>query len=293
MERGDPQLHKREQLIGCQHQARWCRLFRLVGNILGVGGAIMTKIVLFAGGLGTRLGEETALKPKPMVEIGGLPILCHIMNGYAACGFKEFIIALGYKAEVIKQYFLNYVYLQNDFSIDMSSSAIEVKKRQEKDWIIHLVDTGLHSMTGGRLHRLRDQLNKETFMVTYGDGVSDIDVRRLLDFHRSHGKLATLTLVRPRARFGTVDLQGEQVIRFKEKVETESWINGGFFVFEPGVLDYISRDDQVLESDILTRLAEDGLLMAYRHTGFWECMDTMRDKLHLESLWASGAAPWK
>ncbi|WP_240418567.1 glucose-1-phosphate cytidylyltransferase [Paenibacillus periandrae] len=253
----------------------------------------MTKIVLFAGGLGTRLGEETVLKPKPMVEIGGLPILCHIMQGYAAYGFKEFIVALGYKAEVIKQYFLNYVYLQNDFSIHMSSSAVEVKKQPERDWIVHLVDTGLHSMTGGRLYRLRDQLNTETFMVTYGDGVSDVDMTRLMDFHRSHGRLATLTLVRPRARFGTVDLQGDQVMRFKEKLDTESWINGGFFVFEPGVLDYLSSDEEVLESDVLTRLAEDGQLMAYRHSGFWECMDTMRDKQHLESLWASGNVPWK
>ncbi|SFL80534.1 glucose-1-phosphate cytidylyltransferase [Paenibacillus sp. 1_12] len=253
----------------------------------------MTKIVLFAGGLGTRLGEETLLKPKPMVEIGGLPILCHIMHGYAAYGLKEFIVALGYKAEVIKQYFLNYVYLQSDFSINMSSSAVEVKQRPDNDWIVHLVDTGLNSMTGGRLYRLRDQLNKETFMVTYGDGVSDVDLRRLMDFHRSHGRLATLTLVRPRARFGTVDLQGDQVVRFKEKLDTESWINGGFFVFEPGMLEYLSKDEEVLESDVLTRLARDGQLMAYRHTGFWECMDTMRDKQYLESLWASGNAPWK
>lgn len=252
----------------------------------------MTKIVLLAGGLGTRLGEETALKPKPMVEVGGMPILCHIMNGYADYGFNEFIIALGYKAEVIKQYFLNYVYLQNDFSIHLSNSAIEVKQRPDRDWIVHLVDTGLNSMTGGRLNRLRDQLDKETFMVTYGDGVSDINLRRLLDFHHAHGKLATLTLVRPRARFGTVDLQGDQVVRFKEKLDTERWINGGFFVFEPGVLAYLSKDEEVLENDVLTRLAEDGQLMAYRHTGFWECMDTMRDKQHLESLWSSGSAPW-
>lgn len=201
----------------------------------------MTKVVLFAGGFGTRLGEETVVKPKPMVEIGGIPILCHIINGYNAYGFKEFIVALGYKSEVIKQYFLNYTYLQNDFSIDMSRSAVEVTKRKKNDWNVHLIDTGLHSMTGGRLHRLRDHLRNDTFMATYGDGVSDIDLRQLLKFHKSHGKLATVTIVRPKARFGTVDLEGEQVVKFKEKLETESWINGGFFVFEPGVLDYVKQ----------------------------------------------------
>ncbi|WP_275983812.1 glucose-1-phosphate cytidylyltransferase [Paenibacillus hamazuiensis] len=253
----------------------------------------MIKVVLLAGGFGTRLGEETTVKPKPMVEIGGLPMLCHIMNIYSAHGFNEFIVALGYKAEVVKQYFLNYMYLQSDFTLHMGKSSIDVMKRRPLDWTVHLVDTGLHSMTGGRMHRLRDRLAGGTFMMTYGDGVSDIDLKRLLDFHRSHGKLATLTLVRPRARFGTVDLAGDQVVRFKEKVETESWINGGFFVFEPGVLKYVSRDEEVLESDVFTRLAEDGELMAYRHKGFWECMDTMRDKIYLESLWASGEAPWK
>lgn len=253
----------------------------------------MTKVVLFAGGLGTRLGEETVIKPKPMVEIGGMPILSHIINGYNAYGFKEFIIALGYKSEVIKQYFLNYSSLQSDFSIDMSRSAVEVTKPRKSDWVVHLIDTGLHSMTGGRLHRLRDHLMGDTFMVTYGDGVSDIDLRRLMDFHKSHGKLATVSIVRPKARFGTVDLEGDQVVKFKEKLETDSWINGGFFVFEPGVLDYVSRDEEVLESDVLTRLAEHGHLMAYKHSGFWECMDTMRDKQYLESLWNSGNIPWK
>jgi glucose-1-phosphate cytidylyltransferase len=253
----------------------------------------MTKVVLLAGGFGTRLGEETMLKPKPMVEIGGMPILCHIMNIYHSYGYKEFIVALGYKGEVIKQYFLNYVYLQSDFSIDMSRSSIDVRNRRTLDWKVHLMDTGLNSMTGGRLHRLRGELQDGTFMVTYGDGVSDIDVNRLLDYHRSHGKLATVTLVQPRARFGTVDLTGDQVVRFKEKVDSGGWINGGYFVFEPGVLQYISKDDEVLEHDILTQLAEDGQLMAYRHEGFWDCMDTMRDKNNLEQLWSSGQAPWK
>jgi glucose-1-phosphate cytidylyltransferase len=253
----------------------------------------LTKVVLFAGGFGTRLGEETVVKPKPMVEIGGIPILCHIINGYNAYGFKEFIVALGYKSEVIKQYFLNYTYLQNDFSIDMSRSAVEVTKRKKNDWNVHLIDTGLHSMTGGRLHRLRDHLRNDTFMATYGDGVSDIDLRQLLKFHKSHGKLATVTIVRPKARFGTVDLEGEQVVKFKEKLETESWINGGFFVFEPGVLDYVSRDEEVLERDVLTRLADHGQLMSYQHGGFWECMDTVRDKHYLENLWISDHAPWK
>lgn len=250
-------------------------------------------MVLLAGGFGTRLGEETLIKPKPMVEIGGSPILCHIMNMYNSYGFNEFIVALGYKAEVVKQYFLNYMYFQSDFTLRMGQSSIDVLKSRPVDWTVHLVDTGLTSMTGGRLNRLRDRLTEGTFMMTYGDGVSDIDLRQLYDFHQSHGKLATLTLVRPRARFGTVDLVGEQVVRFKEKVETDSWINGGFFVFEPEVLNYVSQDDQVLESDVLARLAEDGELMAYRHTGFWECMDTMRDKNYLESIWASGDAPWK
>ncbi|MEI7024444.1 glucose-1-phosphate cytidylyltransferase [Paenibacillus sp. y28] len=253
----------------------------------------MTKVVLFAGGFGTRLGEETVVKPKPMVEIGGMPMLWHIMNNYNAFGFREFIVALGYKAEVIKQYFLNYAYLQSDFSIDMSRAAIDVTQRRALDWSVHLVDTGLHTMTGGRLRRLKDRLQEGTFMATYGDGVSDIDLKRLLDFHHSHGKLATVTIVRPRARFGTVDLEGDQVVCFKEKVAVDSWINGGFFVFEPGVLDYANKDEDVLESHILTRLAEDGQLMAYRHAGFWECMDTMRDKQYLEQLWAAGGAPWK
>ncbi|SFF39645.1 glucose-1-phosphate cytidylyltransferase [Paenibacillus algorifonticola] len=252
-----------------------------------------TKVVLLSGGFGTRLGEETMLRPKPMVEIGGMPILCHIMNIYDACGFNEFIIALGYKKEMIKQYFLNYMYLQNDFCIHMGQATVDIVRHRQPDWTVHLLDTGLSTMTGGRLHRLRDQLCGDTFMTTYGDGVGDIDVKRLLDYHRSHGKLATVTLVKPRARFGTVDLMGDQVVCFKEKADTGGWINGGFFVFEPGVLDYIGHDTDVLESDVLPRLAEQGQLMAYRHDGFWDCMDTMRDKQYLESLWASGEAPWK
>ncbi|WP_138750961.1 glucose-1-phosphate cytidylyltransferase [Paenibacillus sinopodophylli] len=253
----------------------------------------MTKVVLFAGGFGTRLGEETIVKPKPMVEIGGMPILCHIMNGYHAYGFKQFIIALGYKSEVIKQFFLNYNSLQNDFSIDMSRSAVEITEHRKRDWLVHLIDTGLHSMTGGRLYRLRDHLRSDTFMVTYGDGVSDIDLAKLMAFHKSHGKLATVSIVRPKARFGTVDLDGEQVVKFKEKLDTDSWINGGFFVFEPGMLDYLSRDEEVLENDVLTRLAENGELMAYRHDGFWACMDTVRDKKYLDELWSTGHSPWR
>ncbi len=254
---------------------------------------VNTKVVLLAGGFGTRLGEETSLRPKPMVEIGGMPILCHIMNIYDASGFKEFVIALGYKKELIKQYFLHYMYLQNDFCINMGQSTVDIVRRRQPDWTVHLLDTGLGTMTGGRLHRLREQLGGHTFMATYGDGVSDIDARKLLDYHKSHGKLATVTLVKPRARFGTVDLHGDQVARFKEKADSGGWINGGFFVFEPEVLDYIGDDADVLESDVLPRLAEDGQLMAYKHDGFWDCMDTMRDKQYLESLWNSGEAPWK
>lgn len=252
------------------------------------------KVVILAGGLGTRLSEETVVKPKPMVEIGGNPVLWHIMNIYGFYGYKEFIIALGYKGEVIKDYFLNYYHHQSDLTIDLKSGKVTAINNNFNDWIVHLVDTGLNSMTGGRLYRLRDRLKEKTFMLTYGDGVSNVDINKVVTFHMKHGKIATVTAVRPAARFGGMTFDGEKVIEFKEKPQTvEGWINGGFFVFEPEVFDYLHGEETVLEGDPLENLAKDGQLMAYKHEGFWQCMDTLRDKKLLENLWESGEAPWK
>lgn len=252
------------------------------------------KTVLLAGGLGTRLGEETHNKPKPMVEIGGWPIIWHIMNLYAHFGHREFVVALGYMGEVIKNFFMQYHRLQSDLRIDLSSGEISATRPYPRNWVVNLIDTGAQSMTGGRVGRLRDHLKNEAFMLTYGDGVSDVNVGELLSFHRSHGKLATVTAVRPPARFGTMRFDGDQVVDFKEKPQTgEGWINGGFFVFEPAFLDYITGDDCVLEGEPLERVTADGQLMAFRHDGFWQCMDTLRDRLLLEELWKSGAPPWK
>lgn len=253
------------------------------------------KTVILAGGFGTRLSEETVVKPKPMVEIGAKPILWHIMNIYDVYGFKEFIVALGYKGEVIKQFFVNYYNMQSDLTVSLKTGEISASRNCSRDWQIHLVDTGQRSLTGGRLHRLRDRLKDETFMVTYGDGVSNVDIGALVEFHKSHGKLATVTAVRPSARFGGMKFDDNQVREFTEKPQTgEGWINGGFFVFEPGVLDYLQDGDQtVLEGAPLENLAKDGQLMAYKHKDFWQCMDTIRDKNYLESLWESGKAPWK
>lgn len=251
------------------------------------------KVVILAGGLGTRLSEETVLKPKPMVEIGGKPILWHIMNMYGAHDYKEFVVALGYKGELIKEYFLNYYHHQSNLTIDLKSGDVTASNNNTRDWKINLIDTGINSMTGGRVGRLREMLG-ETFMLTYGDGVGDIDIKKLMEFHRSHGKLATVTAVRPVARFGGMSLNEGEVVDFKEKPQTgEGWINGGFFVFEPEVLDYIDGDDCVLEAAPLEGLTRDGQLMAYRHEGFWQCMDTVRERDMLESLWESGKAPWK
>lgn len=250
------------------------------------------KVVILAGGLGTRISEETTVKPKPMVEIGGKPILWHIMNIYSAHGFNEFILALGYKGEMIKEYFINYYYHQSNLTIDLRTGKINASNNNARDWIVQLVDTGQSSLTGGRLHRLQGMLS-ETFMLTYGDGVSNVDIKRIIEFHRSHGKLATVTAVRPAARFGGMSFDGEQVIEFKEKPQTgEGWINGGFFVFEPGVFDYLHGDDTILEKDPLENLARDGQLMAYKHEGFWQSMDTVRDRDVLEKFWQSGEAPW-
>ena len=252
------------------------------------------KVVLLAGGLGSRLAEETELKPKPMVEIGGKPILWHIMKCYAHYGFNEFFIALGYKGEMIKRYFLDYYSLNGSMTINLSSGTVATHEKECEDWTVHLVDTGLQTNTGGRIKRLKQWLSDETFMATYGDGVSDIDLSHVLQFHRSHGKIATVGAVRPPARFGGLVFDGDLVSDFTEKPQIgEGWINGGFLVFEPQVFDYLSGDNSSLEADAMERLALDKQLVAYRHDRFWQCMDTMRDMRLLQSLWQSGNAPWK
>ena len=252
------------------------------------------KVIILAGGLGTRLSEETALRPKPMVELGGKPMLWHIMTLYAAHGFNDFLVACGYKGEVIKEYFHNYLVHNSDLFMNLKDGSCKVANSSTPDWQIGLIDTGLNTLTGGRLRRLRPYLEDQTFMVTYGDGLANIDLQSLLEFHRSHGKLATVTAVSPIARFGGLELQGDRVAQFLEKPQTgEGWINGGFFVFEPKVLNYIDGEGTALEGDPLERLAAEGQLMAYRHSGFWHPMDTLRDKQFLESLWASGKAPWQ
>jgi glucose-1-phosphate cytidylyltransferase len=252
------------------------------------------KTVLLAGGFGTRLAEHTDVTPKPMVHVGGRPMLWHIMNIYAAQGVNEFVVALGYKGEVIKEYFLNFYAFNNDISVDLARGTTTIRDGNQPDWKVHLVDTGLHTMTGGRLKRLRDWLDEETFMVTYSDGVGNIDINALIDFHKAHGKLATVTAVQPPARFGNLELEGGQVTAFTEKVRKhETWINGGFFVFEPGVFDYLPGDEEPLEQYPLTKLAQDGELMAYKHTGFWHPMDTVRDRDHLDKLASGDMPPWR
>ena len=251
------------------------------------------KTVILAGGKGTRLAEETSVRPKPMVEIGGRPMLWHVMSIYAAHGYREFVVACGYKGEVIKQYFGDVFFHHADWTIDLRNGQRTILNQQSPDWRVHLIDTGPETMTGGRLLRLRPLLQDGTFMATYGDGVGSIDIKALVDFHRSHGKLATVTAVHPPARFGAMEINGDGVTRFSEKPQTNAgWINGGFFVFEPAVLDYVGGDDVPLERDALERLAQDGELKAYRHEGFWQPMDTLREKQLLEELWQSGKAPW-
>lgn len=252
------------------------------------------KTVILAGGMGTRLAEETVIKPKPLIEIGGWPILWHIMNIYGHHGFNEFCVALGYRGEFIKDYFLNYYNLQSDLTVSLKKGDVAATKKCYRDWIVHLVDTGINSMTGGRLYRLRDHLSRETFMLTYGDGVSNVNIQKLVEFHRKHGRVATVTAVRPTARFGGMHFEGDRVCRFDEKPQTgEGWINGGFFVFEPKVFDYLKDESTVLEREPLEGLARDGELVAYKHDGFWQCMDTLREKNLLEELWSKGDAPWK
>jgi glucose-1-phosphate cytidylyltransferase len=252
------------------------------------------KVAILAGGIGSRLSEETESKPKPMVEIGGKPILWHIMKIYAEFGFNDFVVALGYKGEVIKKYVVDYCALSSNLFVDLRTGTVRRSIDADPlDWGIELVDTGIGTETGGRVKRLEPHLGRETFMLTWGDGVADIDLHALLRFHRAHGKLATLTAVRPPARFGHLDLAGDSVGEFSEKPQTsEGWINGAFFVLEPEVFDYIEGDETSFERGPLSRLARDGQLMAYRHESFWQCMDTVRDRKLLEELWASGKAPW-
>lgn len=253
------------------------------------------KTIILAGGLGSRLSEETVLRPKPMVEIGGKPILWHIMNIYAAHGFKEFIVALGYKAEVVKSYFLNFFALNSDISIDLATGETSFQNGRQPDWKVHLVDTGLHTHTGGRLRRLRDWVARdELVMFTYGDGVADLDIPALVDFHKRHGRLATVTTVRSPERFGRIAFDGDHVVEFYEKPETgEGWINGGFFVLHPKAIDYVTDDDTDWERESVLKLARDGQLMGYRHGGFWSCMDTLKEKNMLDEMWDSGKARWK
>lgn len=255
----------------------------------------MIKVVLLAGGLGTRLAEETEAKPKPMVEIGGYPLLWHVMRHYAEHGFKEFYVALGFRGEVVKRYFHEYHSLAGSMTIDFARGELSRYERGSDDWIVHLHETGLHTMTGGRLKRLEPHLKDGTFMLTYGDGVSDINLCELLRFHKAHGRIGTVTAVRPPSRFGGLVFDGHLVKQFIEKPQIgEGWINGGFMVFEPGIFDYLTKGDQtVLEADALEQLASDGELAAYRHEKFWQCMDTLREKRHLENLWEQGNAPWK
>jgi glucose-1-phosphate cytidylyltransferase len=252
------------------------------------------KVVILAGGLGTRLAEKTVDIPKPMVEIGGRPIIWHIMKSYAAHGFKEFVIALGYRGEVIKDYFVNYRYRACSLKVDMASGNVTVCDGGTEDWTVHLLDTGLNTQTGGRVKRAAQYLGREPFMLTYGDGVSDLDIHRLIEFHRAHGKLATVTAVRPPARFGHMTVDRQRVTHFEEKPQIgEGWINGGFFILEPDVVDYIEGDLTHWEREPMGQLAAEGQLLAYQHEGFWQCMDTLRDVQMLEGLWQSGNAPWK
>ena len=252
------------------------------------------KVAILAGGLGTRISEETTIRPKPMVEIGGHPILWHIMSIYASHGFREFIVACGYKGEVIREYFHHYFDHNSDFVVELASGAVETQNSSAPDWRVGVMDTGHDTQTGGRLKRLERWIGRERFMCTYGDGVGNVDVVALLRFHESQGKVATLTAVRPPSRFGGLVIENDTVLEFSEKPQTgEGWINGGFFVFEPELFDLLDGDATILERDPLRQLAAAGELAAYKHDGFWQPMDTRREKEILESLWKAGKAPWK
>jgi glucose-1-phosphate cytidylyltransferase len=253
------------------------------------------KVAILAGGLGTRLQEETQIKPKPMVEIGGRPILWHIMKIYSHFGFKEFVIALGYRGGIIKDYFLNYRTRDSNLVIDLKSGDTQVASAHDvEDWKVHLIDTGIDTMTGGRIKRVADYLGDEPFMVTYGDGIADINLKAVLELHQKEKRIATVSAVRPPARFGQIRLDKTGVIGFAEKPQADSgWINGGFFVLDSKIKKYINDDDTIFEREPLERLAQEGMLSSYQHDGFWQCMDTVRDVELLQSLWASGNAPWR
>jgi glucose-1-phosphate cytidylyltransferase len=252
------------------------------------------KVVILAGGRGTRILEESATRPKPLIEIGGYPMLWHLMQIYAAHGERDFIVACGYKGHLIKEYVRNLLVLSGNFTVDLRSGNLDVADGRRPDWRVSVVDTGLDTMTGGRIARLRDWTHGERFMATYGDGLGNVDIAALVAFHRGHGRIATVTAVRPPARFGGLILDDERVVEFSEKSQADAgWINGGYFVFEPAIFDYLTDDSVVLERQPLERLAADGQLMAFRHHGFWQPMDTLREKEQLEALWSGGAAPWK
>lgn len=253
------------------------------------------KLVILAGGLGTRLSEETTLRPKPLVEIGGRPIIWHIMKFYASYGIREFIVCCGYKGEMIKSYFANYFLMTSDIVVDLADHSIEYLTRADVDWKITLVDTGLHTLTGGRIKRIADHISSDTFCLTYGDGLSDVNIKQLIAFHQDHGRAATVTAVPSPGRFGILDLSADhKVTRFHEKPDNEmGWINGGFFVLNRKVFDYIQGDQTTWEREPLERLAADGELNAFQHNGFWKPMDTLRDKTYLEEIWADGSAPWR
>jgi len=252
------------------------------------------KAVILAGGLGTRISEESHLRPKPMIEIGGKPILWHIMKIYSYYGINDFVICCGYKGYVIKEYFANYFMHMSDVTFDMSSNTMEVHQRYVEPWRVTLVNTGEDTMTGGRLKCIREHLGDEPFCFTYGDGVADVNIRELIEFHHNHGKLATVTAIQPPGRYGALNIDGTQVSSFQEKPAGDgAWINGGYFVLDPSVIDYIADDQTSWEAEPLMRLATEGNLMAYQHRGFWQAMDTLRDKNHLEDLWSKGSPPWK
>lgn len=252
------------------------------------------KVAILAGGVGTRLAEETVLKPKPMVEIGGMPILWHIMQIYSHYGHNEFAVALGYRGEYIKKFFVDFCSLQGNLNVNLGTSEVNSHGSELPDWKVDLIETGADTATGGRIKRLQPYVGDGTFMLTWGDGVADVDIPKLLEFHKSHGKLATVTAVRPAARFGHIEFDGDRVVEFSEKPQTEEgWINGAFFVLEPEIFDYIEGDTTQWELEPMMGLARDGQLMAYRHSSFWQCMDTLRDRKRLDELWAAGSPPWR
>lgn len=252
------------------------------------------KVVILAGGMGTRISEETSVRPKPMVEIGGKPILWHIMKIYSSYGLHDFIICLGYKGYIIKEYFANYFLHMSDVTIDMTQNRMEVHQNSAEPWRVTLVDTGEHTMTGGRIRRVRSYLGEDDFCCTYGDGVGDVNISRLIEFHKAKGTLATLTATKPPGRFGSINMSGNKILNFQEKPEGDgAWINGGFFVLNPKIIDYIDGDETIWERSPMEKLAREGQISAYLHEGFWQPMDTLRDKTHLEELWSSGKPPWK